>query len=51
MTLNFENNKIIPEAMKEFENQVMLHINKRLYEKGLINKEMFTHAKETLLKS
>jgi uncharacterized protein YqgQ len=35
---------------KELEIEIKLHINKRLYEKGLITEEMYTRAKEIILK-
>ena len=42
---------IYPEAMKEFELQVMLHINQRLYDKGLITEEMYKKVKNVILTS
>jgi hypothetical protein len=36
--------------IKEFEVEIKLHINKRLYELGLITEEMYTRAKEFILK-
>jgi len=36
---------------KEFEIEVKLHINKRLYEMGLITEEMYIRAKEFILKN
>ena len=44
-----ETAKIIPEAMKEFEIQIMLHINQRLYDKGLITEEMYKKVKNMIL--
>ena len=35
---------------KELEVEIKLHINKRLYELGLITEEMYTRAKEIILK-
>ena len=37
------------EKMKEVEIEIKLHINQRLYEKGLITEEMFTEAKNYIL--
>ena len=36
---------------KELEIEIKLHINKRLYEIGLITEEMYNRAKELILKS
>ena len=43
--------EIIPEAMKELETQIMLHINQRLYEKELITEEMYKRVKNMILTS
>jgi len=43
--------EIIPEAMKELEAQIMLHINQRLYEKELITEEMYKRVKNMILTS
>ena len=38
--------KIIPEKMKEFEIQIMLHINEQLFKKGHITEYMYCYAKK-----
>ena len=38
------------ESMKALEVEIKLHINKRLYEVGLITEEMYSRAKEVILK-
>ena len=43
--------EIIPEAMKELEAQIMLHINQKLYEKGFITEEMYIKVKNMILTS
>ena len=40
-----------PEAMKELEQQIKLHINNNLYQKGYITKEMYEKAKNVILAS
>ena len=34
---------------KEFELELKLHINKRLYERGVLTEEMYTRAKKIIL--
>jgi len=38
-----------PEAIKELDTQIKLHINQRLFEKGLITEEMYEKAKNMIL--
>lgn len=42
---------VIPEAMRDLELEVMLHINERLFQGGGITQEMRDKAKELILKS
>lgn len=37
------------EIMKEFEQQIKLHINANLYEKGYITKEIYEKSKDKIL--
>jgi len=47
MTLTIKNTK----ELEELEVQIMLHINERLYVKGLITEEMYKKVKNMLLTS
>jgi len=38
-----------PETLKELDTQIKLHINQRLFEKGLITEEMYEKAKNIIL--
>ena len=38
-------------VMDEYEIQVKLHINERLYNKGLISQELYDKAKKIIIKS
>ena len=37
-------------VMNEYEVQVKLHINERLYDKGLISQELYDKAKKIIIK-
>lgn len=39
------------EAMRHFEEELMLHINERLYQKKVITFDMYMKAKDLILKS
>jgi len=39
------------EKLKDVETEIKLHINRRLYEKGLITEEMYIEAKKYILTS
>jgi len=38
------------DALLDFETEIKLHINQKLFEKGAITQEMYTKAKDLILK-
>jgi hypothetical protein len=42
--------KVNEHAMKLFVIEIKLHINQKLYQRGVLTEEMFTRAKELILK-